>query len=569
MLAAAEKTPLFAVLFLCLTTFIAYRGVLYNGFVSYDDYLCIIDNPLVNGGFTTRGVVAALTTQHAANWHPLSWFSHMADIEMFGFNAGGHHAVSLLFHIVNVCLLYALLMLITGRTWESLIVTTVFAVHPLTVEAVAWAAQRKTVLSTMFWLLCLISYVKYTRNASKWDKYLLALLFEILALMSKPQAVIIPVTMLILDFWPLQRFKDIGKLKKILSEKIPFFALAVLGSLSALWSQGIYGAVVSTQVLPLSVRIPNAVNSVFLYLGKLMYPVNLSCFYPYIAQSKAAISTIEGFVILAAIVIVVKLRNRFPYLLTGLLWFISTLLPVIGIIHVGYAAAADRYMYVPVIGVAIAVVWGLSDVAQKHSKAGLIIKPALVVIIPALLFMTQRQVSVWKDSVSLYTHSASAVKLNYVAYSNLGQVYLKGGELESALKNFTEAYKIMPDNPEINYNMWVTLNRLGRNSEAEKYYAASAPVWYKGDLRVFYKQFGTALLKDGKYEDAFNYLLKSLQADRNDVEALKLIAAALEHMGRYDEAIAALKKVVLLNPDYSEAGVKLKELNRKRGGTDR
>lgn len=557
-----EKAPLIALMFLLLITFLAYRSILYNDFVSYDDYLCIIDNPIVKDGFTKEAVTAALISQHAANWHPLSWFSHMMDVELFGFNAGGHHGVSLLFHLANVYFLYVLLVQLTARKWESLIVTALFAIHPLNVEAVAWATQRKTVLSTLFWLLCLISYVKYTRD-SKRENLLLALLFEILALLSKPQAVIIPLTMLIVDFWPLKRFKARGWLK-ISVEKIPFLGLSILGGLSAIWSQGSYGAVVSTQIIPFSVRIPNAIDSVFFYIGKVLYPVKLSCFYPYMGDSKAAIATVEGIVILITAAIAIKLKDRLPYLLMGLLWFISTLLPVIGIIHVGYAAAADRYMYVPIVGIFILLVWGISDAGKRLRTINIFSKYALLPVILALFVMTQRQVGFWKDSVSLYTHAANAVKFNYVAYSNLGQIYLKKGHLEPALMNFTEAYKIMPESPEINYNMFITLKRLGRYTEAEKYYVSSAPVWYSGDLPVFYKQLGRLMLKNRKYKEAFNCFLKTLQIDRNDVEGFKLIATALENMGRYDDAIAALKKAAMLNPDDKEINVRLETLDQKK-----
>ncbi|MBF0518177.1 MAG: tetratricopeptide repeat protein [Nitrospirae bacterium] len=555
--------PALALIFLLLITYLAYRSIFNNGFVSYDDYLCIVDNPIVKDGFTKEAVTAALISQHAANWHPLSWFSHMLDVELFGFSAGGHHGVSLLFHIANVYFLYVLLVQLTARKWESLIVTALFAVHPLNVEAVAWATQRKTVLSTLFWLLCLISYVRYTRD-SKRENLLLALLFEILALLSKPQAVIIPLTMLILDFWPLERFKTRGWLK-IFLEKIPFLGFSILGGLSAIWSQGSYGAVVSTQIIPFSVRIPNAIDSVFFYIGKVLYPVNLSCFYPYMGDSKAAIATVEGIVILITTLITIQLKDRLPYLLMGLLWFISTLLPVIGIIHVGYAAAADRYMYVPIVGIFILLVRGISEAGKRLSTFNIFSKYALLPVILALFVMTQLQVGFWKDSVSLYTHAANAVKFNYVAYSNLGQIYLKEGHLEPALMNFTEAYKIMPESPEINYNMFITLKRLGRYTEAEKYYVSSAPVWYSGDLRVFYKQFGRLMLKNRKYKEAFNCFLKTLQIDRNDVEGFKLIATALENMGRYDDAIAALKKAAMLNPDDKEINVRLEALDQKKG----
>ncbi|WP_444549714.1 hypothetical protein [Candidatus Magnetomonas plexicatena] len=542
-------------------TIIAYRGLFNNEFVSYDDYQYIINNPIVKDAFTKEAVTAALISQHAANWHPLSWFSHMLDVELFGFNAGPHHGVSLLFHLANVYFLYILIFKLTAKKWESLIVAALFAIHPLNVEAVAWATQRKTVLSTLFWFLCLIFYVKYTRN-SKREHFLLALFFEVLALLSKPQAVIIPVIMLILDFWPLERFKARGWLK-ILPEKIPFFVFSILGGLSAIWSQGSYGSVVSTEIIPLSVRIPNVIDSVFFYMGKVLYPLNLSCFYPYIGDSKTAIASVEGIVILITSAIVIKLKKTMPYILMGLMWFICALMPVIGIIHVGYASAADRYMYVPIVGIFMLIVWGVSQAGKRNGTINLLSKCALLPIILALFVMTQRQVGFWKDSVSLYTHAIHAAKLNYVAYGNLGQIYLKEGHLEPALKNFIEAYKIMPESPEINYNMLITLKRLGRYTEAGKYYAASAPVWYNGDLRVFYKQYGRTMLKNGKYEEAFNCFLKTLQIDRNDVEAFKLIATALEHMGRNDDAIAALKKAAMLTTEDKEIGVRLNALYQK------
>src|SRR5260221_762659 len=407
---------------LAAVTLLVYSPMLRHGFVNYDDPDYITGNAHVTGGLTWTNLAWAFTSGAAANWHPLTWISHMTDCQLFGVNPAGHHLMDLLFHTANTLLLFLLLEKLTGALWRSFFVAALFAWHPLHVESVGWAAERKDVLSAFFWMLTLLAYARYAQGRSK-AGYFLALFFFACGLMSKPMVVTLPFVLLLLDFWPLKRF-TIDDLRltiflRLVLEKIPFFVLTLASCLITYRVQS--GALWSTQALTFNFRAANAVMSYVRYISKIFWPADLALIYPYPHYwPLAGVVFVAALLAMLSAIFILQAR-RFPYLAVGWLWFLGTLVPAIGLVQVGVQSMAERYIYIPSIGLFILVIWGANGLLKSQPHKIKIVALAGSAVLIACLICTSIQLSYWRSSVELFLHTVEVTTDNYAAYDSLGK----------------------------------------------------------------------------------------------------------------------------------------------------
>ena len=530
----------------------AYWPIFHCGFVNYDDPEYVTNNLMVRQGLSLASFRWAFSTLYAANWHPLTWLSHMLDCRLFGLNAGNHHATSLLLHVANALLLFSVLRRMTGALWRSALVAALFAWHPLHVESVAWIAERKDVLSTFFGLLSLGAYVRYVQSKvqspksvvpSPWSLfhlpasifYLLSLALFACSLMSKPMLVTLPCLLLLLDYWPLQRLK-LSTLNSQLStvfEKLPFFALSLASSIITLVAQK--HAVVPVAAFPPGQRIANAVAAVADYVTSMAWPGHLAVFYPYVPRPAWQVL---GSAVLVAVWSWLVLRSvaRWPWLLTGWLWFLATLTPVIGLVQVGSQARADRYSYVPLIGLFIAISWGVAAWAQSQSGRRLAIGLAAALLLGACLGRTSVQVRYWQDSESLFSHAWSITGDNSITCSCLGFGFLQKNQLDQALVHFRTAVRLDPDIPQTHGNLALALLKKGDLKESMAESAAALRLDDNYGPALAY--LGRALFLQGQTTQAVQLLTQSLQSLPYEPSTHADLADALAKLGQSDEAIA-------------------------------
>ncbi|MFA5252699.1 MAG: tetratricopeptide repeat protein, partial [Phycisphaerae bacterium] len=462
-----ERNKLYAVLIcagLVLTTVIAYEQVRHNDFVGLDDVAYVVDNPHVKDGITHEAVVCAFTTPYSGNWHSLTWLSHMLDCQLFGLNPAGHHITSLVFHISNTLLLFWVFKRMTGAIWQSAFVVAAFALHPLHVESVAWVAERKDVLSGFFWMLTMIAYVRYAEQPGI-KRYLLVVLAFCLGLLSKPMLVTLPFVLLLLDWWPLDRLQlrrqttnwrtspeskpakpgyQKASLRGLIREKIPLFVLAGVSTVITFYVQQNAGAMAMelSEKLPLNFRVSNALISYISYIGKMIYPSHLAVFYPLnmIPPWQPAIC----FVMLATISAFIIVSHR-RYLMAGWLWYLGTLVPVIGLVQVGSQAMADRYTYLPSIGIFIMAAWGAAEVRSKWHFRRLWLGISAGLVLAILLICTQIQLRYWRDNFALYKRAAEVTEKNFRMHTLYGRTLLpQTGKIDEAITQFKEALRINP-----------------------------------------------------------------------------------------------------------------------------
>ncbi|MBF0318395.1 MAG: tetratricopeptide repeat protein [Nitrospirae bacterium] len=554
------KMPIIFVLI--VLTFGAYFGLKDCGFVNYDDYKYVIDNYNINGGLTLGGIVWALKTSYFSYWHPLTWISHMADISMFGFNPHGHHLSSLIFHIGAVVAVFLFLRYATGMLWQSAFVAALFAVHPINVESVAWVAERKNVLCALWWFITASAYVYYTRGPAV-GRYFIVCLCYLCALMSKPMAVTLPVVMIILDYWPLNRFeRKMPRALYLVSEKIPFFALSAFSSFITIYGQARNEAVASLSESSIGFRLASAVVSYVTYLKKAFWPVGLSVFYPYtgIDSPWPVVFCVAALAVITWVA--VWLRNTRPYFLAGWAWFIVTLVPVIQLVQTSAAPIADRYAYIPFVGIFIIVSWGISDLIRKYRIIPAACASAIIIV---LAIMTHRQTGYWQDTGTLFRHSIDVTENNFLAHNLYGTHLLSTGKTDEALEQFTRALAIIPDYPALNFNMWSALIIKGRKAEAEPYFIKSMPYWaVDGDAAVF--KLGISYLRQKNYAVALEFFLKVLAINPQNKLIYKYMAMALMGLHRYEDALASIDTgigAVTGNWElFYQKGLVLKEMGR-------
>jgi Tfp pilus assembly protein PilF len=515
-------------LFLIAATLIVFGQVKNYEFTNYDDGVYVTENYYVQRGITVKGLLWAFTAIHASNWHPLTWLSHMLDCHLYGLSPGNHHLTSLLFHIANTLMLFLVLQMMTKTLWANAFVAAMFALHPLHVESVAWVAERKDVLSAFFWILTIGAYGYYCKRPNL-NRYLLVALSFTLGLMSKPMLVTLPFTLLLLDYWPLCRirwgqsecdgypqvvqFMNFWKrqpfLFHLVLEKVPFFALAGASSLLTFFAQQQGGAVRSLELFPIGTRIANALISYVNYIGKMVWPSSLAVFYPYpqafpIWQVMGATLFLLGVSILA-----VYLGKRYPYFLVGWLWYLVTLVPVIGLVQLGSQAMADRYTYIPLIGLFIIGGWGIPGILSRLHYRKIILAISAGILFSSLMIVTREQVKHWQNSITLFNHALHVTVNNFVACKQLGFALYSQGKFREAVPFFVSALEIKPDHPETYNNLGAALAHLGKTQEAIASFSKSLRI--KPDSAEVYNNLGTLFMQEGKIQEAIENYSKAVQ----------------------------------------------------------
>jgi len=505
---------------LAVLTWLVFGQTLWHDFVNYDDPRYVYENTTITSGLSISGIAWAFSHIHSMNWHPLTTISHMVDCQVYGLNAGWHHFTNVLLHTLAAILLFLALQQMTAVVWRSAFVAALFAVHPLRVESVAWIAERKDVLSGLCFMLTLLAYVYYTRAPSL-RRYLGVALMFVLGLMSKPMLVTLPLVLLVLDYWPLSRIGGhrSGAGRQLLMpvlEKIPLVALSAVSSFVTLLAQK--GAVGWTEQLPIAVRINNAVVSYAAYIWQMFWPVRLAVFYPHPEHRLPVGEIIFCLLLLICITAVaVALRKQRPYLLTGWLWYLGMLVPVIGLVQVGWQGRADRYTYLPQIGLYIAATWGVADLTALYRHRRSILSTAAILVIGALSLCAWVQTSYWRDSETLFRHALAVTRNNDVAENNLGIVFLQQGKVDEAISLLQSAVDLRPDNSPAHENL------------------------------------AKALLQKGQVADALIHYRKILELQPDNIEVHNIVGTVLTQQGRVGEGIEEWQKVLAIQPDNGNA----------------
>ncbi len=545
-------------LFIIVLVFLVYLQVKDFEFINFDDNEYIYENRHVQKGLTPESILWAFTSTHAANWHPLTWLSHLLDVSLFGVKAGMHHLTNVIFHLFNSILLYLVFRMMTGHLWKSFIVAALFALHPIHVESVAWIAERKDVLSTFFWFLTMLCYLWYAKSPD-FRRYLSVLLFYTLGLMSKPMLVTLPFVLLLLDYWPLKRFdnftmemegdhlKNKVYLKNLIIEKIPLFILAAGSSFITFFVQKSGKAVVAIGEHPLGDRLANAVISYASYMGKMIWPFNLAIFYPY--PSSFSIIRVTGaiFLLIAITIAVVKFKNQHKYLVTGWLWYIGTLVPVIGLVQVGSQAMADRYSYVPLIGLFIIVVWGISAVSVKWRNRNIMLSITTAVIFSIFINSSWVQTSYWMNSITLFQHALDVTADNHMAHTNLAVALEEKGRIEEAQKHYSKALSITPYDKIAHNNIGKFLIKQGRTDEALDHYFEALCI--DPDYARAHFNIGIAMERQGEKNKAIEYFLNAVDIELDYLEAYIHLGYIEAEQGRIDQAIHYYSEALRIDPD--------------------
>ena len=552
------------VLFLAVAVLIPYGQVLGFGFVDYDDNLYITENTRVAAGLTMENVVWAFTTGEGSNWHPLTWLSYLLDVQIFGAtNAAGFHLVNVLFHALNSALLFLLLHRMTRALWPSVFVAALFAVHPLHVESVAWIAERKDVLSTFFWLLTMMAYLRYV--ALPGFRYLLVVVFFVLGLMSKPMLVTLPAVLLLMDYWPLRRMegdRPNGRWPWLLIEKLPLFALAVASSVVTVLVQ--VRAVASLESFPLWLRAANAVVAYGKYIVMTVMPIHLAAFYPHPGPNIAFGQVVAAGAFLAGVSVVVVLwRKSRPYLLVGWLWYLGTLVPVIGLVQVGTQALADRYTYIPLTGLFIMLFYGAADLVQSGRLPKRIFVSAGTVWVVVLILCSAFQAHLWRDTFSLFNHALQVTPPNFMAHNALGLVLMDQRKLDEAKDHFVKAVEINPACVEAHNNLGLVLVDQEHLDEAKVHFLKALEI--EPDYAGAQSNLGLALRKQGNLDEAQVHFLKALELKPDFAKAHQGLGAVLMGQGHLDEAKARFLKSLELQPDSADTYYGLGVVLAKQG----
>ncbi len=543
----------------------------------------------------------------------------MLDIELFGLNPGLHHLTNLVFHVINSVLLFLVFERMTGAIWRSAAVAALFALHPFHVESVAWIAERKDVLSTFFWILTMMGYVWYVKCRSL-PRYIVVALLYILGLMSKPMLVTLPFVLLFLDYWPLNKMNqaDLGKsnschekdmeryreknsrVSVLFLEKIPLIVFSIIACCITIYAQKSWKAVGSLEKLPIDFRIINAIDSYVIYLVKMFCPINLAIFYPYPDKFLPLVVILCALLLLLVTLLVLLMAKKLPYLMVGWFWYLGTLVPVIGFVQVGSQSMADRYTYIPLIGIFLMMVWGVEFLSRRLRNGKVIFGTASVVVIILLMIFTWVQVGYWKNSETLFKHAFQVTTDNYVAHNNLGLVFLDKDDLDGAIREFQEALQIRPNftsynglgvcftlknemgraveyyskglqfepyNIDIHMNLGILLTSLGRIDEAIRHFNEILMV-YPDNIRAHFN-LGKALIQAGNVQGAITQFKEVLHIDPTQVEARDYLEKAMKSMGRTEELIAGLNKLIIVEPKNVALHTRLGDLFRQQGDYDK
>jgi tetratricopeptide (TPR) repeat protein len=603
---------------LSLATWAAYWHLGRHQFINYDDQDYLTNNPDVQAGLSWKAAVWAFTTDYAGNWHPLTWLSHMLDCQLYGMNAGGHHITNLLLHIANTLLLFLVLQRMTGAIGRSAAVAALFALHPLHVESVAWASERKDVLSAFFFMLTLWTYCRYAKREGRnsefrgqkpevrsqnsevgiqnsefgtqnsqfgsqspssifhppsWIWYCLSVLLFACGLMSKPMLVTLPFLLLLIDFWPLQRWQfpirqpsagsAFSTALRLILEKAPFLALAAISCVVTFIVQRKTGTVSSMDVLPLDTRIENALASYLLYIGKTLWPVHLAPFYPYLPERPFGLVGFAAAALLGITAMALTFAKRMPYLAVGWFWYAGMLVPVIGLVQVGIQSMADRYTYLPSLGLFIAAVWGISDLAGRWSAGRIVLRASTAVVLIVCLVLTLHQVARWENSEALFRHTLKVTTDNPVAHHCLGCVLVEQGKIEEAEQHFAETVRLKPGNFEARNNLGLALVIRGKLNEAIDQYEEVLKA--HPDFEKTHYNLGRALELQGNRDAAIPHYRRALELKPNFAEPRDALADALSGQGQHEEALKQFIMLAQLKPSDAAIRIKLAALLDARG----
>lgn len=539
---------------LVLLTVAVFGQTATHDFVNLDDPDYISCNPMVTHGLTGRGLVWAFTQFHSANWHPLTWISHMVDCQIYGLRPGGHHLTNVAIHAATVVALFLVLRLLTGAMWQSAFVAAVFAIHPLRAESVAWIAERKDLLSGLFFVLTIGAYAGCVRRPNA-ARYGLTLLFLALGLMCKPMLVTLPMILLLLDYWPLQRKESLAKLTL---EKTPMFGLSALSCMVTLLAQRV--GLQSTDVYSVPLRLGNALVSGLIYFKQLFWPADLAVFYPYprggfpIWELALACGWIGAFTGVA-----IWQRRKRPWLLTGWFWYLIMLLPVIGFVQVGGQAHADRYTYLPQIGLCVALTWLAGEWIVSRAAAWTLASAVII----GLTICAWRQTAIWQNSQTLWVHAIACTSNNAFAHKNLGDFLYGMGKFDDAIAEFRSALQIKPDYADAHNSLGVALMDSGKLDEAADEFRTALE--YRPGLTYANFNLGIVSFRQGRYDAAIDAFQNALKTNPNYAEARFSMGTAFLRLGRTEDAIGEYRQAIAINPDYMKAHLNLANVLAQTG----
>lgn len=557
---AGIATAWWVSLALAALTSVAFASVWRHEFVSFDDPQYVSENHVVRAGLTWQGLRWALTTGEAGNWHPLTWMSHMLDVQLFGVEAGPHHAVNLALHIANALLLFGVLRRMTGALWRSAFVAALFALHPAHVESVAWISERKDVLSTLFALSAIWAYVEYVRER-RWIWYALVIVGLALGLMSKPMVVTLPCVLLLLDYWPLRRPLE----RRLILEKLPLLALVAASSVATFIAQRRGGAVSGLTALPLASRVGNALVAYLRYIETMLWPAHLTVLYPY--STDFGWRLVASSILLAVVTLLVATRGRrHRYLLVGWLWYLGTLVPVIGLVQVGIQSMADRYTYLPFIGLFVIVAWGIPDLARRYRFGRILLPAAAGVVMVAFAVLTHIQVQYWRDSLTLWRHADRTTPGDAHVETALGSVLAERGEVAEASSLYEDALRREPSFAEAHNKLGVLLADHGRISEAIPHYEAALRL--KPALAEAHYNLANAHAAAKDTRQAIEEYQEALRLRPTDARTHNGLGSALDDAGRLDEATAEYQVALRLDPTLVDAHINLGAARAKQGRAD-
>lgn len=567
------RRPVWMAVVLFVVVAAVFLPLTHGDFINYDDDIYVTANFTVQSGLGAKQVAWAFSNTEGGNWHPLTWMSHMLDCEFYGMKPWGHHLTSVLIHALNAALLFLATWAMTGTMWRSIAVALLFGLHPLRVESVAWISERKDVLCGTFWLLTMWAYAIYARelknrNSKHKIYYGLTLAFFVFALMSKPMAVSLPFVLVLMDWWPLKRIYDLrftnhdlkkakpkgrdvkstvtsAVWKQALVEKIPFFVLSAVACIVTYLTQKGQGAVI--EILPLSFRMENALIGYCRYLAKFFFPAKLAVLYPYpAAEWPMGMAAAAAAVLIVITVLMFACRWARPYGLMGWLWFVGTLVPVIGLVQVGSQSIADRYTYLPAIGLNIIVVWGACELARRLNAGKTVLTVGAAAVGIVCVAVTEHQITFWRDSGELFSHAVAVTDNSFEARKALGDYYWSQGNWNAAVKLYNEAITIYPKFEGAHLNLGVVFSQTGRASEAEKEFT-QATALAPDDANAF-NDLGTVVAPTN-VDEGLRLFKKATELDPNYADARKNLGLALDAKGQRQEAMAEYRRVTELRPD--------------------
>ena len=539
-------------LLLVVATLAAYNPVNRNAFVNFDDDHYIVNNPHIVAGLNWGTIKWAFSNFYQANWHPLTWLSHALDCQLFGMNPIGHHYVNVFLHAVNAMLLFWILQSATGKAWPSLMVAALFALHPVNVESVAWASERKNVLSMMFFLLALVAYGWYVRKPAAERYAAVAILFAC-GLMAKPQVITLPFVLLLWDYWPLRRIEPAAPSAAkwaLLREKIPLFVLALASAVITMRAQKVGGAIHNFAAYSFHVRLQNSIVAYARYIGKAFWPASLSPLYPHPLDLLHTWQVVASALLLMLVTVLVIQNRRRGYLVTGWFWFVGTLVPMIGLIQVGEQAMADRYAYLPFVGLFVMMCWGVDEWAQRKQASTRWLAIPAVAVLGVLGCLTYRQIGYWRNSEKLWSYALQVTSVrSYKAHFNLAMAYDQQGRFDEAIQQLQESVDPRDDDPQIHLGLGIYDERHGHVQDAIAEFGATLRLTADPALKAdAYSDLGSAYRQLHDFDRAKENFTGALQINPNQTLALVNLGLLAQRTGNFAEAIADYTRAMSLEP---------------------